>query len=465
MRLRRYLLWFAQDYFALDIKPFREAEMQSLSKLFKVPLNIVNNYADGKPFWILETDRDEETICKFVSRSFSLKYALRLWMYAESRPEFHTNLKNLVTHDLNHEIHSIKGSFKVKVETFNKKITQQQKIEKIETLDYLPLTGDVDLTNPKSELVYIEYYGLNFNEPLDEPCVMFGEKVAEGSRNLITELSLKNRKFIGNTSMEPQLAFIMANQGLIEKGSLVFDPFVGSGSILVSAAKLGSFVMGSDIDYLTLHGKSKPTRKYETVRAADESLYANLQQYNCDKLYLDILVSDFSLPIWHESQQFDAIITDPPYGLREATERISFKVSRKDYVYNSDTQHYPSTSNYDLNSLFLDLFNFSVLHLKMNGRLVLWYPVVINDYDIDKLPKHKSLTLVANSLQTLSKLAGRILLTYEKVGTELEDEINLDTANLRQKLFTTDGLTRKERKLQAKQKLIETKLNQNQATD
>lgn len=56
---------------------------------------------------------------------------------------------------------------------------------------------------------------------------------------MLKELSLKNRKFIGNTSMDAQLSVLMANQAKVKNGDLVFDPFVGTGSLLVSAAKFG----------------------------------------------------------------------------------------------------------------------------------------------------------------------------------------------------------------------------------
>lgn len=64
-------------------------------------------------------------------------------------------------------------------------------------------------------------------------------KIAYGQRNLIKELSLKKRKFIGNTSMDAQLSILMANQALVKNTDLVLDPFVGTGSLLVSAAKFG----------------------------------------------------------------------------------------------------------------------------------------------------------------------------------------------------------------------------------
>lgn len=72
--------------------------------------------------------------------------------------------------------------------------------------------------------------------------------------------------------------------------------------------------MGTDIDFLMLHGKTKPSRVTQKVREEDESIWSNLKQYNCGHLYLDVLVSDFSNPVWHKNIQFDSIITDRKYS-------------------------------------------------------------------------------------------------------------------------------------------------------
>lgn len=39
--------------------------------------------------------------------------------------------------------------------------------------------------------------------------------------------------------MDPTLSIFMSNQALIKCGDFVFDPFVGTGSLLVAAAKHG----------------------------------------------------------------------------------------------------------------------------------------------------------------------------------------------------------------------------------
>ena len=87
---------------------------------------------------------------------------------------------------------------------------------------------------------------------------MFGRLVGEGQRDRIRKLDIKKRKFIGNTTMDPQLALLMANIGKVREGSTVLDPFVGTGSLLLAAAEFGGFVLGSDIDYLTLHARTRP---------------------------------------------------------------------------------------------------------------------------------------------------------------------------------------------------------------
>lgn len=66
--------------------------------------------------------------------------------------------------------------------------------------------------------------------------------------------------------MDPQLSLLMANQAKVKAGDLVLDPFVGSGSLLVAAAHFGGYVVGTDIDFLMLHGKSRPSRIKQKVR-------------------------------------------------------------------------------------------------------------------------------------------------------------------------------------------------------
>lgn len=196
-----------------------------------------------KPFCIIELP-DEDAARKLASRSVSIRCILELWAHADHFSTFHDTLKcYLDAHGEDIEFESLfakEKSFKITVETFNRHFTQSEKVQKIETLSYLPVVADVDLKHPQVEWYYIEYYGLDtVNVPQHPLDILFGRWITNGNRTMINDISLKTRKFIGNTSMDPQLSLLMANQVMAKRGDLIFDPFVGSGSLLVAAAKFG----------------------------------------------------------------------------------------------------------------------------------------------------------------------------------------------------------------------------------
>lgn len=65
--------------------------------------------------------------------------------------------------------------------------------------------------------------------------------------------------------MDPQLSILMANQAQVKNGDIVLDPFVGSGSILITASMFGGYTLGTDIDYLMLHARTRPSRISQKV--------------------------------------------------------------------------------------------------------------------------------------------------------------------------------------------------------
>jgi tRNA (guanine10-N2)-methyltransferase len=62
-------------------------------------------------------------------------------------------------------------------------------------------------------------------------CGILLVQVADGRRDYLEVHDLKKRKILGNTTMDPTLSIIMSNMGLVQEGSLVLDPFVGSGKV------------------------------------------------------------------------------------------------------------------------------------------------------------------------------------------------------------------------------------------
>ena len=65
--------------------------------------------------------------------------------------------------------------------------------------------------------------------------------------------------------MDPQLSIIMANQAQVKSGDIVLDPFVGTGSLLITASMFGGYTLGTDIDYLMLHARTRPSRISQKV--------------------------------------------------------------------------------------------------------------------------------------------------------------------------------------------------------
>lgn len=460
---RRYLLWFAHEH--VD---FRHAEINSILSLFKIPIKFIEKPCLEKPYWIVELP-SEDCAKKIASRSVLMKNCIELWSRAKSIDQLHINLRKSLQNTTSKWIFenvecaehicpkelidvccSPNSSFKIEVETFCKHFSIQEKLDKIEEFTYLPLKGSVKLKNPDITLSYLEFYGVNPNNVPEQPYdLFFGKWISEGQRDLIRFHSLKKRKFIGNTSMDAQLAIVMANQAQIAPGHIVIDPFVGSGSLLIAAAHFGAYVWGSDIDYMMLHGRTRPTRVSQKVRSKEESIKNNLKQYGTESKYIDILVSDFSLPLWRDGVKFDAMITDPPYGVREPTEKIG--IERNNYTLSEEhlTNHIPSKVEYGLPHIYSDLLNFAARHLEMNGRLVCWFPVIRADYQDEQLPSHPCLRLIANSEQILTKLTARRLLTFEKICDDVSS-VTVDPSsgvpNFRDKYFAIGEETRRERK-------------------
>lgn len=78
---------------------------------------------------------------------------------------------------------SCSTSFRITVESFNKRIEQKTKVEKIETVGYLPFEGDVKLKDSENEYFYIEYNGSDpMNLPPQPEQIFFGKWVSITSK-------------------------------------------------------------------------------------------------------------------------------------------------------------------------------------------------------------------------------------------------------------------------------------------
>jgi len=432
----QFLFWCANEH-----QQFRLVELESLATLFSIHLEWV--FKSDKYPWVVLDLPSEEVAKKIISRSVSIRYCLHLWAEGDNYEEFHSKLKNVHFEDEAKWL-SEKTSFKFHIESFNKKITGEEKLKKFESLSYIPVLGPVSLNSPDVVFGYFEFYGFDPNNPPEKALKMiFGRIVGEGQRERIRKLSIKKRKYIGNTTMDPQLSLLMANLGCVDSGKVVLDPFVGTGSLLVAAAEYGGYVLGGDIDYLTLHARTRPSRVGQKIRAEDESMVANFEQYGLTSQYLGVIAGDFSKSPWRDGEWLDSVITDPPYGIREGTTRVG---SHKDYTNTAIPEEY-------LEHHFPEKVAYSARSLRVGGRLVYWLPVIRQNYRPDRVPAHPGLRLVADCEQVLSSHTSRRLLVMEKVDKKGEAVVSKELTLFKEQFYLplAGNISRKERKERIKE--------------
>lgn len=300
---------------------------------------------------------------------------------------------------------------------------------------HCPISGSVDFKNPTVQVRILARYkptpsgsargdeeekesGLlpfvvqNPSTPRHELVeVLIGRCIAVGQRALLNKYSLKTRPFIGPTSTDAELAFLMANQGLVRPGSLVIDPFVGTGSILVSLAHFGANCMGTDIDIRILRGGGKSSR-----RARPKTLATNFEHYGLNMP--DLIRCDASArgsSVLLSDNLFDAIVCDPPYGIRAGARKSG---SNRKHVAAVDERlradHIPQTQPYNVDDVLDDMLDNAARMLKVGGRLVFLLPACAG-MSTKELPPHPCLKFKDASEQILTLSLSRWLVTYVKV--------------------------------------------------
>jgi tRNA (guanine10-N2)-dimethyltransferase len=144
----------------------------------------------------------------------------------------------------------------------------------------------VNLKNPEKTFIGI----------LTDKKFIFGVKLAEISPTPFVQRRPKKKPFFHPSAMPAKLARCMVNLAKPKTGELVFDPFCGTGSMLIEAALIGCRVLGSDIQRRMVKGSLK-----------------NMAHFNIKPESL--LVADARTP---PIRKVDCVVTDPPYG-RSAT--------------------------------------------------------------------------------------------------------------------------------------------------
>lgn len=417
----KYLLHFAHEHIS-----FRWIEFLSLASVNNCKFKLISNpeHVETRPYLIIELENgcSQDSLINSAKGSYLLKGLFELWAQSFISLDDLSNEASKSVPYLSSIYADPSQTFRVDCESYGSKLKQATKIEWIRKMIFMEsFKSRPDLSNPKQTYCIFEMNEkLGPNESISKE-YYFGRQITTGDRSAIDRFSLKKRNFIANTSMDAMLSLIAANTAKVRPNDFVYDPFVGSGSLLVAAAYKGAYVFGTDIDWLLLHGKSRPTRKGETKRKEGESVRSNLSQYSLEDRYLDVMISDITRSPLIEKITVDSIITDPPYGIRECSEKIGTKKERrplKDYKVK-----YPSKTVYTMTELYRDLLSLSVRHLKVGGRLIYYLPVTKTECDLEKfIPRHPSLALISYCEQELAAKVSRLMVVMEKTREASPDD-------------------------------------------
>uniref|UniRef100_R7W1E7 tRNA (guanine(10)-N(2))-methyltransferase n=1 Tax=Aegilops tauschii TaxID=37682 RepID=R7W1E7_AEGTA len=425
---------------------YRRPEVQSLAELFGGPgagdaveWRMPENHHEDSPFHLVRLPGDERLAAQIANRIPSISRLCRtlhalgllvkgifeLWGQGATYDELEKAIREYPD-ERKLPYLTPESSFKIVVDSFGKVISFEEQNEIIKGFTYIPFEGRVNLKKPEHKFFVLEtddYGSQNGLPPVVQKTVFFGREVGAADRHLLPTYQLKSRKYIGPTAMDCEMAFLMANQGLARTGKLVYDPFVGTGSILVAAAHFGAMTMffqGADIDI----------RVVRDGRGPDCNIWSNFEQYKLPEP-LCVLRADNNLPPWRPGLKeiFDAIICDPPYGVRAGGRKSGGRKLLKGIIppYTVPDEkrenHIPSTAPYSLAECVHDLLHLAARMLVVGGRLVFFYPMLREDdaAGVAKFPEHPCFKLVSSCEQILSLRYSRVLLTMVKVGPYTEE--------------------------------------------
>ncbi|KAK9831589.1 hypothetical protein WJX74_001554 [Apatococcus lobatus] len=403
-----YLCWFLHRH--LD---FRRQEVEAILGTASAPqprpVHWRQPYGDCEvsPFWYLHLQSEAEALL-LTERCMIPRGIYEIWGEGKDMVDLQQSIEACSAQKLAAWC-SADLTFKVAVDGWGQTLTQEQQVELIEQLAFLPIQGRVKLKHP--DVIFhliVARWQENTGLPEVPHRLYFGREVAVSNRNAtIKRYALSSRRYLGPTSMDTEMAFIMCNQAQVRKGMLVWDPFVGTGSILVAAAHLGAQTFGTDIDIRVIKwGKKDPAG-----RPVD--IWSNFKDYGLKPPAGLVRADAHGLPFRSNLHNiFGAIVCDPPYGVRAGGTKLEAK-PRTNHL--DPVDHIPSTAPYALSECLWDLLDTAARLLIPGARLVYFLPSIPHLYQETILPTHPALKMVANSEQILTQRYSRRLITMQKV--------------------------------------------------
>ena len=212
---KRYLVHFIKKFRYLD---FCLPEFESLVNLYfhqgKLPVATLRDQLYCQPRDTINVQRHPcvyvnlpgrlEVTEKVVKRSILIKEVIDVISEAKSYEQL---LENVDTEKLIPLLESGK-SFKFNIEGIGRKVGLKEQIEIIESFGRFPFKPNINLVNPdmifkiiENQTDHVIYFGLQ----------LVDNRVEEDTYHF--KYDLRKRPYLGPTSTDHELAFLMANQG------------------------------------------------------------------------------------------------------------------------------------------------------------------------------------------------------------------------------------------------------------
>ena len=415
---RRFLCFFLHRHLS-----FRLAEFQSVAEhVYKkskgmdgLPIVVWEKPAEGlvaSSFWYFHIpDEQGEAVAMarlLANKCFLVRCILDVWGEGLTMKDLHEQVGSYNPDEK--DAYSTE-SFKLQVEGWGVTLTQEQKVSIINSFSESlgELKGPIRLKDPQNTFwVIVARPSRNSMVANVRPWYCLGREVAVNQTKfgILDTYDLKKRRYLGPTSMDAELAFLMSNMCHVHKSSLVIDPFVGTGGLLIPAAALGAVTMGIDIDIRVI----KIGKKDKKARPVN--VWTNFEDYGLmapvGLLRADIVRNPFRDGL---GDMFHAILADPPYGVRAGGRKSKCE---PDMLIRSRDDHIAGTSPYPLAECLQDLLDWAAKVLVIGGRLGYWIPC-LPDSGSEELPVHPNLVLKYNCEQVLGGRYNRRLIVMEKV--------------------------------------------------
>eukprot|EP01017_Pseudomicrothorax_dubius_P033276 TRINITY_DN4449_c0_g1_i1.p1 TRINITY_DN4449_c0_g1~~TRINITY_DN4449_c0_g1_i1.p1 ORF type:complete len:488 (+),score=141.21 TRINITY_DN4449_c0_g1_i1:1379-2842(+) len=411
------------------------------------------------PYMCLRLTEDEiPLLAKVVERSVLVDAFLLLFGEANTYEDLFTSVNLPLL-----ERYSMTGQdFSFRIHSHQKSRSRKEQIEIIDNFERLPFNGKVNIEDPRQIYWVAEDWDTDHKKNWSLRKVYFGLELATRARGVDARFNyryrLSDRVYLAPTTLDNDLAFLMANQARVRPDSVVFDPFVGSGSILVACSHFGATCYGCDIDARVLHGLGvgRPNKASSAYREdLKYSVWTNFEQYGFQRP--EIVRLDSSETKLHISQLFDAIVCDPPYGIRAAARKsgkspkkkarkeekaleaaaakllevkeeevkeekeeqeVKDEEEEKEDVVEEETkdQYIIPTQLASCDFVVERLFHFARTALRPGGRMVFLFPWERErGMNYEELPHDEDFRLLECSENILNKNLSRVCLTYERL--------------------------------------------------